>query len=69
MPATRKQKARDKRSRHSDVMSDIQNLDVMLGMYQRDNCEAQEENSENEMDLRSNRQDQGLNQNDSEFRS
>ena len=31
MPFTRKQKAKEKRSRQSDVMSDIENLDVMLG--------------------------------------
>ena len=36
MPSTRKQKAREKRSRQSDVMSDIENLDVMLGNYQDD---------------------------------
>ena len=34
MPSTRKQKAREKRSRQSDVMSDIENMDVMLGNYQ-----------------------------------
>ena len=34
MPSTRKQKAREKRSRQPDVMSDIENLDVMLGNYQ-----------------------------------
>ena len=34
MPSTRKQKAREKRSRQSGVMSDIENLDVMLENYQ-----------------------------------
>ena len=34
MPSTRKQKAREKRSRQSNVMSDIENLDVMLGNFQ-----------------------------------
>ena len=33
MPSTRKQKAKEGRSRQSDVMSDIENLDVMLGNY------------------------------------
>ena len=69
MPSTRKEKAREKRSRQSDVMSDIENLDVMLGSYQRDKCEVQERNSENDMNLMSNRQEEGLNQNDSEFMS
>ena len=34
MPSTKKQKAKEKRSRQSDVMSDIENLDVMLGSYE-----------------------------------
>ena len=33
MPSTRMQKAKDKRSRQSDVKSDIENLDVMLASY------------------------------------
>ena len=53
MPSTRKQKARDKRSRQSDVMSDIENLDVMLGSYQRENNEFRGENNENTLDQRS----------------
>ena len=44
MPSTRKQKAKEKHSRQSDAMSDIENLDVMLGSYQRDNTEVQEGN-------------------------
>ena len=31
MPSTRKQKAKEKRSRQSDVMSDLENVDIMLG--------------------------------------
>ena len=53
MPSTRKQKARGKRSRQSDVMSDIENLDVMLGNYQRENTEFRSENNENTLDQRS----------------
>ena len=34
MPSNRKQKAREKRSRQSDVLSDIENLNVMLCNYQ-----------------------------------
>ena len=69
MPSKRKQKAKEKRSRQSDVTSDIEILDVLLGSYQRDNREMQEGKSDNEMDERLNRQERGLNQNDSEFRS
>ena len=54
MPSTRKQKVREKRSRQSDVMSDIENLDVMLGSYQRENNEFRSENNENTLDQRSN---------------
>ena len=50
MPSTRKQKAKEKRSRQSDVLSDIENLDVMLGSYQRNNSEVQDRASENEID-------------------
>ena len=53
MPSTRKQKAREKRSRQSDVMSDIENLNVMLGSYQRENNEFRGENNENTLDQRS----------------
>ena len=33
MPSTRKQKAREKRSRQSDVMSDLENMNVILRNY------------------------------------
>ena len=33
MPFTRKEKAKEKRSRYSDVMSAIEYLDIMLGNY------------------------------------
>ena len=46
MPSTRKQKAREKRSRQSDVMSDIENLDVMLGNYQ-ENDQVRDEDISN----------------------
>ena len=36
MPSTRTQKAKEKRSRQSDVLSDLENMDVMLGRYPRD---------------------------------
>ena len=69
MPSTRKQKAKEKRSRQSDVMSDIENLDVMLGSYQRDNSEMQDRTSENEIDSESNRRGGRSNQNENNYRS
>ena len=52
------------RSRQSDVMSDIEILDVMMGSYQKYNSEVGEGNSENEKDSRLNRQEKEMNQND-----
>ena len=47
MPSTRKQK--DKRSRQSDVTSDMVNVDIMLGSYSRKELDSQldEEQAEN----------------------
>ena len=33
MPATKKQKAKERRSRQLDILSDVENVDVMLGSY------------------------------------
>ena len=68
MPSTRKQKAKERRSRQSDIMSDIENLDVMLGSYQRDNCETQNENDGVGIDSRSNRHEENSNQNENDYR-
>ena len=55
MPSTKKQKAREKRSRQSDVMSDIENLDVMLGNYQESFQVRDEDLSNTDFDLESRR--------------
>ena len=49
MPSTRKQKAKERRSRQLDMLSDVENVDIMLGIYSRD----EEENiaSENAVNL------------------
>ena len=55
MPSTRKQKAHKKQSRLFDVMSDIENIDIMLGGYPRsDNVDGQNGTDTN-LDLESNR--------------
>ena len=69
MPSTRKQKVKEKRSRQSDVLSDIENLDVMFGSYQRYNSEVQNRASENEIDLESNRREDSSNLNENDYRS
>ena len=53
MPSTRKQKAKEKRSRQSDVMSDLENMNVMLGNYSW-NRSDEEFNENIEMDSMSN---------------
>ena len=49
MISTRKQKANGKGSRQSDVMSDIQNLDYILGNFTEKHFERQELEGEVEM--------------------
>ena len=49
-------------------MSDIENLDVMLGSYQRENSDSQNEKDGNTLHQRSDRQE-GLNQNENDYRS
>ena len=68
MPSTRKQKAKEKRSRQSDVMSDMENLDVMLGSYQTERNEFRSENNENTVDQGSNERE-GQDQNVDDYQT
>ena len=69
MPSTRKQKAKERRSRQLDIMSDTENIDIMLGSYARD--DERNEQSENELNLDSgsNRPHQNPNLVGEDFRS
>ena len=49
MPSTRKQKAKERRSRQLDIMSDVENVDVMLGNYSTFNQD--DDRSETEINL------------------
>ena len=69
MPSTRKQRAREKRLRQSDVMSDIESLDVMLGSHSRNALEELREASEIEIDLESRGHQQSANFAGDNFRS
>ena len=69
MPPTRKQKARKKRSRQSDVMSDIENLDVMLGIYQESDQVRDENLSNTDFDLESRRLQREANSISGNFKS
>ena len=69
MPSTRKQKAGEKRSRQSDVMSDLENLDVMLETYSRNGVDSQlGENVEN-LHRKSNERQTNTNPSDIDFRT
>ena len=69
MPSTRKQKAKEKRSRQSDVMSDIENLDVMLGNYINSDIRGQNTVDQLEIDPESSRRQQGFGQEESNYRN
>ena len=44
MPSTRKREATERRSKRSDVMSDLENLDVMLGGFPENDLDNEPEN-------------------------
>ena len=69
MPSTRKQKAREKRSKQSDVGSDIENLDVMLGNYHENDQVRDEDISITDFDLESRRPQRKSNSISGNFRS
>ena len=53
MPSTRKRKARERRSRQLYMVSDVENVDIMLGSRSRDTVTVNTENndSENEVNI------------------
>ena len=53
MPSARNQKAKEKLSRRSNVMSDVENLDVMLGNYSTEGVVSQFSENEGNLDLTS----------------
>ena len=69
MPCTRKQKANEKRSRQSDVLSDFENMDLMLGLYSRNVIKRNQKERNIEADLESVGPRQNLDQNGKEIRS
>ena len=69
MPSTRKPKAKERRSRQLDIMSDVENVDIMLGSYDRDDERAERSESELNLDSGSNRLHQNPNLVGEDFRS
>ena len=68
MPSTRKQRAKERRSRQLDIMCDTENLDVMLGSYPRNEL-GNDSDRNVEIDLGSDRTREDPLQNSEDFRS
>ena len=69
MPSTRKQKAKERRSRQLDMLSDVENVDIMLGSYSRDDEENNAAENEVNLDSGSSRPQQSSNVIGEDFRS
>ena len=69
MPSTRKQKAKERRSRQLDMLSDAENVDIMLGSYSRDDEENNVSENDVNLDSGSSRPQQSTNIIGENFRS
>ena len=69
MPSTRKQKAKERRSRQLDMLSDVENVDIMLGSYSREDEENNVSENEVILDSGSSRPQQSSNAIGEDFRS
>ena len=68
MLSTRKQKVKERRSRQLDMMSDVENVDIMLGSYSRDDEENDISENGVNLDSGSNRPQQSSNVIGEDFR-
>ena len=69
MPSNRKHRAKERRSRQADLTSDLENVDVMLGVYSRNELESNSGDRNDEVDLASDRTRGDVAQNSEDFRS
>ena len=69
MPSTRKQRAKETRFRQSDVMSDLENMDAMLGPYPRIAFKSNFSERNMQIDLESNGPRQEVKSVSEDFRS
>ena len=69
MPSTRKQKAKERRSRQLDMLSDVENVDIILGSYSRDDEENNISGNGVNLDSGSSRPQQSSNLIGEDFRS
>ena len=60
MPSTRKKKAKERRSTQEDLMSVIENVDVILGSYSRNELESNSGDRNDEVDFGSDRTRQDI---------
>ena len=69
MPSTRKQKAKERRSRQLDMLSDVEKTDIMLGSYSREDEDNNASENEANLESVSNRPQQSSNVIGDDFRS
>ena len=69
MPSTRKQRAKERRSRQVDLMSYAENLDIMLVSYSRNELESNSIDRNDDIYHGSDRTRQDVAQNSEDFRS
>ena len=69
MSSTRNQKAEEKLSRQSEVMSVLENVEIMLGSYSRNNERYDQDDSYTNLDSESNRLQRSSNLLREDFRS
>ena len=69
MPSTRKQKAKERRSRQLDMLSDVENVDIIVGSNSREDEENNVSENEVNLDSGSSRPQQSSNVIGEDFRS
>ena len=69
MPSTRKQRDKEKRSRQSEVISDMESLNIMLGRCSRNEAARQLSDNEANVDLMSNGPQNNVNPTSEHFRT
>ena len=69
MPSTRKQKAKERRSRQLEMLSVVDNVDIMLGGYSREDEDNNASENEANLDSGSSRPQQSSNTLGEDFRS
>ena len=69
MPSTRNRKAKERRSRQLEMLSDVENVDIMFGSYSREGEDNNASENEANLDSGSSRPQQSSNALGEDFRS